>query len=354
MNIGLIIQGPVLSGGFTGKTHGSGRTRASKNSLVNFDSTSSINQNITIAQDYFSEIVVSTWENQDTENIKGKCKIIKSIDPTPNPPSTRKPIEDFPDFNKINKIRQFYSVFKGLNHLEKMGIEHVIKIRTDQTLDLKLLFNDYSFFLESSNKKFMIPFLTDDEPWSIPDFYIGGRISDFNDLVMLMINEKFEFHKNVHRDLFFKGAFINSKFFKENCLSEFFVFRDYQNKNLSKILDISRDRIWSPASKELYNSLIWRGEPISISQKPRKIFANEETATKLNITDQMNIDWNLFLRTTTGSGSLLRFNLNYVSFKVRKLYLDSRSNFSSILDKLSNRFLFKVFDFSRFRNSRIK
>jgi len=61
MNIGLIIQGPILSGGFTGKTHGSGRTRASKNSLVNFDSTSSINQNITIAQDYFSEIVVSTW-----------------------------------------------------------------------------------------------------------------------------------------------------------------------------------------------------------------------------------------------------------------------------------------------------
>jgi len=165
MNIGLIIQGPILSGGFTGKTHGSGRTRASKNSLVNFDSTSSINQNITIAQDYFSEIVVSTWENQDTEQIKGKCKIIKSIDPTPNPPSTRKPIEDFPDFNKINKIRQFYSVFKGLNHLEKMGIEHAIKIRTDQTLDLKLLFNDYSFFLESSNKKFMIPFLTDDEPW---------------------------------------------------------------------------------------------------------------------------------------------------------------------------------------------
>jgi hypothetical protein len=235
-----------------------------------------------------------------------------------------------------------------------MGLDHAIKIRTDQTLDLKLLFNDYSFFLERSNKKFLIPFLTDDEPWSIPDFYIGGKISDFNDLALLMINEKFQFHKNVHRDLFFKGAFINSEFFNENYLSDFFVFRDFQNKNLSKILNVSRDRIWSPASKELYNSVIWRGEPIIVSQKPSKIFASENTTAKLNINDQINIDWNLFLSTTTGSGSLIRFNLNYASFKIRKLYLNSRSNFSGILDKLSIRFIFRVFNFSRFRNSKTK
>ena len=349
MNIGLIIQGPVISGGFTGLTHGSGRTRANKNSLIKFDSASSINLNISIAKEYFNEIVVSTWDNQDTQGIQGNCKIIKSMDPTPNPPETRKPIDDFPDFNKINKVRQFYSVHQGLNYLEKLGIEHAIKIRTDQTLNIERLFNDYSDFCQAKDKKFMVPFLTDDEPWSIPDFYIGGKVSDFKELALLMIDKKLQFHTNVHRDLFFKAAFLNRKLFEEIFLSDYFILRDIETIKLSNIREISLNKIWSPASKELYESVVWRGDPIVNRPKPKKIFLGEKPNLEPVRNSKVNVDWNLFLRSTTGNGSIIKFNIYYILYKQNKLYRNIRSSISGTLDKYSLRTVFHRFKILRLK-----
>ena len=64
MKIGLVIQGPIISGGFTGQTHGYGKTRASEKHLVKFDSNSSIKENVVEGSEYFDEIVLSTWKNE--------------------------------------------------------------------------------------------------------------------------------------------------------------------------------------------------------------------------------------------------------------------------------------------------
>jgi len=353
MKIGLVIQGPIISGGFTGQTHGYGKTRASEKLLVKFDTNISIKDNVIEGTQYFDEIILSTWKNEIpnlTPELLSKVEVLGLDDPTPTPPSLRKPLKEFTDFHTINTVRQFYSTVEGLKHLSNKGVTHAIKIRTDQKIDMKLLHQEFTQFIRQKDRKFFVPFLVPKTPWTIPDFYIGGEINEFINISMAMTNEIFKFHTNIHRDLFFKANFFYSDFIREFPLKNFFIFRDEASSEIMKMIDYSEKTLWYPGSRDLYESIVWRGQNVK-KRTSDKRFNNEHTSS-MNIIKQKhvdNIDWNQMLLTLTGSKSMFRFTATVVIFKFKLTYIKFRSRLSYFLDLTKLRKVFNIFKFDKLK-----
>ena len=341
MKLGLIIQGPIISSGFTGQTHGFGKTRAGSNLLVNFDSNQTIVENIDHAQGLFDEVVVSTWK-RDYEKldvaIEKKAKILKLNDPTPSPPKIRKPLKGYSDFGYINTTRQFYSTLEGLKYLQSRGITHAVKLRTDQSLDISLLFEEVKQFARDNTKIFFAPFIVPSTPWSISDFYLAGEIKNFIEISEAMINPFFSFHSNVHRDLFFKSVFLFSGSNISFKLKNFFIFEDKASADLEKIVDYAMNNIWQAGSKQLYLSLNWRGEKVKKDVKDKEFAGEERKENELNrLLGSNNIDWDHFLKATVGHKSLLKLSKKVIFFRQKKMYIKFRSIVSHKIDSLGIR-----------------
>jgi hypothetical protein len=344
MKFGLVIQGPIISGGFTGRTHGFGKTRASSELLINFNCNNTIWQNIQNAETLFDEIVVSIWKN-DSEKlnspINSKHMVLRLDDPTPTPPRMRKPLPGFKDFGYINTIRQFYSVLEGLKYLKSQGVTHAVKLRTDQSLNIQLLFNELQLFATNSNNKFFVPFIASSTPWTIPDYYIAGEIEKFIELCEFMINPTFSFHENVHRDLFFKSYLLFTNKSRITELKNYFIYKDNPNLELSKMSAYALENIWAAGSQALFSSLVWRGEGINKNFTNMKFAEELKAGLKLEkIYNRDNVDWNQLLKISTGQKSLLVICMKVIYFRLKKIYYGFRSNISSIIDDLGLRKFF--------------
>jgi hypothetical protein len=345
MKLGLIIQGPIVSGGLTGQTHGFGKTRAGANLLVNFNSNNTIVENIDNATGLFDEIVVSTWKRDLDKldlSIEKKVKILKLDDPTPNPPKMRKPLKGYSDFGYINTIRQFYSTLEGLKYLQSRGITHAVKLRTDQSIDIPLLHEEIKYFAMDNSRIFFTPFIVPSTPWTISDFYLAGEIKNFIEISEAMINPLFSFHNNVHRDLFFKTAFLFSGSNVSFKLKHFFIFQDQASSDLEEIVDYAMGNIWQAGSKQLYLSLNWRGEKVKNDLIDKKFAGEHVDKSELNrLNGSDNIDWDQLLKVTVGHKSLLNLLKKVILFRQKKMLIKLRSTMSHKIDTLGIRKFFR-------------
>jgi hypothetical protein len=335
MKIGLIIQGPVISGGFTGQTQGFGRTRATKELLVNYNCESLINNNISNAKKLFDEVVVCTWKNQLPTLNDSSVGLLLLDDPTPDPPVSRKAIKEFPDFNKRNNIRQFYSVLEGAKYLKSKGITHAIKIRTDQGFNFNVLNEEFRDFISNSQKRFFVSFLNKNYPWVIPDFILGAEIDQLIKIAHYMCNSKKQFHENVHRDLFFKAFFEQDLLYRNFNFYDFFIFEDKSNRDLNEIINFSLNHIWQPASKKLYESMIWRGDIMKIDNGMRLFSTNgtENFLEMVNFSVTKSINWDQFMIYTLGSRSITSFIFKVNKFRIYKFFRRIRSELSYFVRK---------------------
>jgi len=339
MKIGLIIQGPIISGGLSGKTQGSGRTRVNANRLVNFNCQNTINCNLAVATRLFDSVVVATWENEKVKLNDNSVKVLYLKDPTPQPPVSRRPVPGFSDFNKLNNARQFFSVWSGANYLETLGVEYVIKIRTDQLLDIKMLFQEFEFFISNIKKLYFVPFLYNNNRWMIPDFFIGGSMDNILQISMDMINLEKQFHPNVHRDLFFK-AFLNQGTNLNSLLfPNAFIDEDKESIILEQFVKHAFNRIWHPGSKELYSSIVWRGELVNRNFSD-KLFAGKmffDYNPKFVLNAKPSINWNQYLKYATGNKSIVMFLVRFLVWRCRRFVRNLRSQISFLRDFLKLR-----------------
>ena len=322
MKVGLIIQGPIISGGFTGQTHGFGRTRATQEMLVNYNCEILINDNISKAKVHFDEIVVCTWKNQNINLKENIATLLYLDDPTPNPPKTRKAIPGFPDFDKRNNVRQFFSILEGSKYLKSKGITHAVKIRTDQGLDFDVLNKEFRKFILGDQKNFFVSYLDKQHPWIIPDFILGAEIEQLIKISKFMCNSKKQFHENVHRDLFFKAFFENDLFYTNFNLNNLFLFEDKRNSILYEVVNHSWKHIWEPASKDLYESMTWRGEKMRM-QEDKRVFNGNEIEMNFKVTDfnsKKSINWDQFMIYTLGSRSLTLLILKVNKYRFHKFF----------------------------------
>ena len=62
-------------------------------------------------------------------------------------------------------------------------------------------------FSNNAGTEVFVPYTLLSVPLAIPDFFIAGRPRNLLSLRELMMSD-FEFHLDIHRDLFFKGSMV--------------------------------------------------------------------------------------------------------------------------------------------------
>lgn len=124
--IGLVIQGPLLSVG-----------RDGAGNQVSFDCTENIIEIHQKFGQFFDEILVSTWENENVDLVKKllDCGVEVKQFQDPKNNQEKKLLND-------NRIRQFVSSKLGVDAL-RSDIEWACKIRTDQSFNLNEFLEDF-------------------------------------------------------------------------------------------------------------------------------------------------------------------------------------------------------------------
>lgn len=342
MRIGLILQGPIIGGGLTGTTYGQGKTNAPVFKFKTFDAMESIKANIKLGKK-FDQIVISTWENEPTDTLEEflvdfpNCAIIKNPDPTPNPKQKRKPIPGIPYVHQSNKVRMFYSTRMGLEFLRESGIDYAIKIRTDQTIDLELLYDEFLGFARENKKKIFLPLLREDTPWIASDFYFGARVDLLESVCKFLEGSTNEFHENVHVDFFFKSYFLIQGIYENHNLKAYLMDTntDDVSRDTDAIIKKSIEEIWSPGSRKLYESIVWRGEKLQLVQMD-SFFSDSNRDFSFNYAVgnwNRNVNFSALKRITLGEISAISFLWSCSFHAIRKRFRRVRNRISTFRDR---------------------
>lgn len=170
-NYSLVIQGPILSKGRTGRSHLS-YDKNNKKAVVSFDCKESIQQMLKAFAALFNGVVVVTWEGEEISNedfdFCTNCTLIQLK------PIEKKYASDFHPTGEINFLKQFISTQAGIEALQEQNPnQYIVKIRTDQYLDLGHLLAEHQGMTEQERQqKIGIPFFVNH---TISDFYFVGR-----------------------------------------------------------------------------------------------------------------------------------------------------------------------------------
>jgi hypothetical protein len=153
IKIGIVIQGSLESQGF--------------------DCVQNCNELIKIFsdKDYVERIVLSTWENENTEYINKEVIILKN-----------RPVLNV---DLKNRQKQFLSTFEGVKYLiNNSDVTHVLKLRTDQLVPVEILDEIIEVYGKSyAESKFMeqpltFCYINRTIPFHIGDFFFVGGVSD--------------------------------------------------------------------------------------------------------------------------------------------------------------------------------
>lgn len=272
LKIGVVIQGPILSIGVTGEN----------SELVKFDSSDTVVVQYTAAQSLDCEVVVVTWNGEDTSKLIGipETDILK--------------LEDFKHsfrnnfknqyFSGKNKFRQFYSTLNGVKVLGDRGCNFIVKVRTDQFLDLQSLISYIETFPNIMDQtSIFVPFLQPLLPNYVEDFYFCGTKKSMSVFCENFISSK-ELYQNVHRDIFYKWIKLRNDNLKSlRFLPQLYPrTRSLTKKQLFLILYSWRND-FRVLPEAVYRSIVWRGYSFGISQ--------ESKMKNLIFSDSIAFDW---------------------------------------------------------------
>ncbi len=268
----LLIQGPILSMGRTGATSSKDLTR---DSIVNYECEDLL---VTIIKEFgylFSKILIITWQDEKIDEARFSvfkdCRIIKLQDIAPRLVVGKRNLPT--DFN--NKYKQFYALSQGV---EFVDTEYVVKIRTDQYIDLKMLLEEHQSAIKANSAdkdKLYIPFIISSN-FLVSDFYFVSTKKLFSEYVKAMIwNNYLEFNSSVHIDLSLKYAYVHHRDRLRLPLRTYFLNSFSKNNNQDKVTlrNFLSTTVYKLLSVDIYNTIIWRGDKTQIT--PNAIFLND-------------------------------------------------------------------------------
>jgi hypothetical protein len=256
MKWGLVIQGPTITFG-----------QGPNNSEFGFSAESTIKKNILRFSSLIDEIVISTWENSEIE-IKdfntSKIKLIENVVPI--------------DCDFDNRRKQFITTLAGCRYLlGNSKVTHVLKIRTDQEVDNKLMDWLITFF-SKTNKDYresasiqedylVFSDMLVENPFYLGDFIFAGTIKDVTSFCEA--NLKF-YSRNLHPligiDYVLKYLSQRDKLFWINFFKVIPLIFQVSNKNNFKVQAYWRNIMATSMTvipHEFFDTIIWRGKPMS-------------------------------------------------------------------------------------------
>lgn len=172
-NYHLVIQGPIISKGITGKTYLDFQKGVKDQSIVSHNCLRDIQQTIEQFGALCKSISISTWEDEPINDADLpshpalKLSKLKRLDSQFTSKST--------PTGQVNLLRQFHSFKEGIKDLQNVAEDDfIIKLRTDQFLNLQTLIDEHqSCSEEVRNRKIFIPFFLKSRN-TISDFYFVG------------------------------------------------------------------------------------------------------------------------------------------------------------------------------------
>lgn len=261
---GLIIQGPLLSTGRTGKTANIPFFEVTEDDITEYNCICNIVEIFNTYKMLFDDIICVTWDDQEPKLInelknkipEGSLHIIKDSTEKISPKGSLIPGN--------NKYRQFLSIYEGSKVLSNLDCDLIVKIRSDQFLDLDFLLRDVINKLDKEERSLVLtPWANIQNSYSIlevPDHYFAAKTQD-----MLEFSKEYlsypEIFDNVHTDVFFKWSirslslhFSIRRYIQiTSKLGNTLLLRLLINKKISK-------GFFRPLDKGIIHNLYWRGE----------------------------------------------------------------------------------------------
>lgn len=292
-NFVLVIQGPMLSRGRTGKTiHISGKDLKPEH-IVDYDCRDNIRKLIDCYGGLFDDVQLVTWEGELTErDQKDHFSDIHISILEDKTPKTWRPHEDRNPTLINNKFRQSYSSYEGLKAVfQRSPDSYCIRIRTDQWVDLfvfKSFIQANVLHNEAYEDSIFVPAILGKNGPCLFDYYFAGctgKLMEF--FYSHLAFNCLEFQDSPHTDLYYKYMYHLLKDKTDVPVTAYLAVnnRDAAPKAfMRKIVEYHvLNNIIVPLPKELHSSLIWRGE---------RITDNEEYLSRPNFKDAMFYeDW---------------------------------------------------------------
>jgi hypothetical protein len=260
--IGIVIQGPLISTGRTGRTSNISFESVTCADIVSFDCVSLI---VSLVERYGKQcqMVCVVWDEDPEErrqDLKGRLPpgVVLEISDNTRPIAAKGDI--IPGNNKYRQIR---SSLAGFELLKARGCTHLGKIRSDQDIDLNALLHNYRSIMGAG--RVLVPRYLPKTPDVLADFYFIGQADLMIDLFKNYL-EKPQLFTSVHEDLFYRWA------------EELIGPRPWPLRlRGTPLFDSYIRKVWTrfyPASRTVYADLVWRGEPLQIKESA-SLFAED-------------------------------------------------------------------------------
>jgi hypothetical protein len=261
---GLVIQGPIISTGRTGKTASIVFGKVKEDHIVNFNCIDNIVKIFNNYQSVFDHIVCVSWENQDPLLINELRNFIPSECLLVIKDTTKKFDPKGSVIPGNNKYRQFLSIYEGSKVLSELGCSYIAKVRSDQYFDLKLLMDDAIYKLEDEKRSvILVPWMNIKDNYSVfevPDFYFVARVDD-----MLAFSREYldlpEITAHIHTDIFYKWTLRS--YCKVSMVRLYVSFFSILGNNTLMSVFINNKfskSFFVPLDKKILSNIFWRGE----------------------------------------------------------------------------------------------
>jgi len=264
LKFGLVIQGPIRSNGFNGASWCSKHGGLTDNNL--HDASSEISFSYSEAKKIFAEVVVVTWSGEDTSQIEKVVPARDLIKLDPADFEGKVPENSYPIGSKNTK-RQFFTSREGLRVLQSRGCHVSVKQRSDVSLNIFDLHAHLFKRIDSLGQNMIIIPLVNLRSLNwIQDFYFAGWTTDLISWADSILHDR-DYYLTSHKDLFYKLYFISGKISPTTYTLNFFnLFPSDTAKLTAKQSDLLQ-KVWvnqiDVFPKSIWNTLIWRGSPMS-------------------------------------------------------------------------------------------
>lgn len=248
---GLVIQGPLESIGRSGASAYKTLSDFYAKENLPFDCSDYIKKYV---QNYPKlKIVFATWESDKLPKFRRimesnlNFKLISFTDSLDNISLHG---THFPN----NKYRQMFLTLQGAEYLSQIGIKYIIKVRSDQLMDIEDLILDFKKAKSLRSFQVMIPFGFPNLPDYIEDFFFVSTAEHTIHVAKKYMESK-ELFESAHNDYFYAWASDQFQAIPRPIIKLLRV-----TPFLRKCYFNSWKKTFCPASYRTLDGLFWRGE----------------------------------------------------------------------------------------------
>ncbi len=265
--VGLIIQGPLVSFGKSGRTAARKLDMSSgtgEDGLVRHDCRATIRRVVEDFGSLFDAVVISTWDTevQPSDRWAGATLVAA---PDPGASMNASPLA----YKAHNRNRQFVGIQHGLTWLkEHADVAYIVCMRTDQYLDLRALLDSFARRLQGESQAAEIICVPYSRPGAflVSDFYFAAATDTLDAFLSAQLSyDRYEFVVDVHRDMILKYAYAAFRNDLRVPGPAYFP-RDPVggvNRKTRTIFQSMFTRVFLPLSGDVLHSVEWRGSKLS-------------------------------------------------------------------------------------------